>query len=183
MRLFIAVGLDEVIRQNLSKAQERLRSARCSVKWVQPELMHITLRFLGEVEEQRIPQLQEVMAAAASGIAPFGLAVVGLGAFPERGAPRVLWAGVRDNGSLATLNHRLEEGLRRLGFAPEERPFSPHLTIGRVKDPRGANALRGPLAAEGASEFGSCTISELVLMQSVLSPAGPTYTPLHRQKL
>jgi len=183
MRLFIAVELDEAIRKKLAEAQERLRAARCSVKWVKPELMHLTLRFLGEVDEGRIPQLEEAMASGAAGIAPFGVTVAGLGAFPERGAPRVLWVGIRDNGSLATLNSRLETGVRHLGFAPEDRPFSAHLTIGRVKDPRGANALRGPLTAAAATDFGSCTITELLLIQSVLSPSGPTYTPLRRQKL
>ncbi len=183
MRLFIAVELDEAIRARLGAAQERLRAAQCSVKWVKPELMHLTLRFLGEVEEPRVPQIEEAMASAAAGIAPFEVTVAGLGAFPEHGAPRVLWAGIRDNGSLATLNRRLEEGARRLGFEPEERPFSPHLTIGRVKDPRGANALRSPLDAAAAREFGSCTIAELLLVQSVLSPSGPTYTPLRRRPL
>ena len=183
MRLFVAVELDEAIRRRLAEAQERLRAAPCAVKWVKPELMHLTLRFLGEADDTLVGVLVQVIGSAAQGVAPFEVTVAGLGAFPERGAPRVLWAGIRDNGSLALLNRRLEEAVRRLGFAPEDRPFSPHLTIGRVKEPRGAGALRPPLDAQAAAEFGSCTIAELLLIQSVLSPAGPAYTPLRRHRL
>lgn len=183
MRLFIAVELAEAIRERLSAAQERLRRCPCGVKWVKPELMHLTLKFLGEVEEAAIAGIGAAIAAAAQGVSPFDLTVAGLGAFPERGAPRVLWAGIQDNGSLALLNRRLEEGLAPLGFPPEGRPFSPHLTIGRVKEPRGAGALRGVLDRERAAEFGSCRVEEIILMLSVLSPAGPTYTPLRRHRL
>lgn len=183
MRAFIAIELSPEIRQRLREVQDRLRRAPCRVKWVQPELMHITLKFLGEIEERAADDLERAIAAAAAGVAPFDLAVVGLGSFPERGAPRVVWAGVRDNGSLARLNAGLEHGLALLGFEPERRPFSPHLTIGRAKDPRGAGPLRGPLAREAATQFGSCRIEELVLMRSELSPAGPTYTPLRHHRL
>lgn len=183
MRLFIAVELSDAVRARLSAAQERLRAAPCAVKWVKPQLMHLTLRFLGEVAPSRIPDLEAAMASAAEGVPPFEARVVGLGAFPERGAPRVVWAGIQDNGSLATLNRRLEEAARRLGFDPEQRPFSPHLTLGRVKDARGAPALRGLLDAQAAAHFGSCTITGLVLVESRLSPAGPSYTVLRRHTL
>jgi 2'-5' RNA ligase len=183
MRLFIAVELAEAIRERLSAAQERLRRSGASVKWVKPELMHLTLKFLGEVEEPAIAGIEGAIAAAAEGVGPFDLTVAGLGAFPERGAPRVLWAGMRDNGSLALLNRKLEEGLAVLGFPPEGRPFSPHLTIGRVNEPRGAGALRGVLDRQQAADFGSCRVEEIVLMLSVLSPAGPTYTALRRHRL
>jgi len=183
LRAFIAVELDEAIRQRLGEAQDRLRSAPCSVKWVKPELMHLTLRFLGEVDEALVGILEQVMASAAQGVAPVEVTLAGLGAFPERGAPRVVWAGMQDNGSLCLLNRRLEEGVRRLGFAPEDRPFHPHLTLGRVNGRQGADELRRRLDAQAAAEFGSCTIAELILMQSVLSPAGPTYTPLRRHRL
>ncbi|HUT36155.1 MAG TPA: RNA 2',3'-cyclic phosphodiesterase [Planctomycetota bacterium] len=183
MRLFIAVELDEAVRQRLGKAQDRLRSAPCHVKWVKPELMHLTLRFLGEADEALVGILGQVMASAALGIAPVEVTVAGLGTFPERGAPRVVWAGLRDDGSLALLSRRLEEGVRRLGFAPEDRPFRPHLTLGRVNGRQGADELRRRLAAQATDTFGSCTIAELLLIQSVLSPAGPAYTPLRRHPL
>ncbi|HPD15741.1 MAG TPA: RNA 2',3'-cyclic phosphodiesterase [Planctomycetota bacterium] len=183
MRAFIAVELSAEIRQRLGEVQERLRRAPCGVKWVKPELMHITLKFLGETAESAVQDVEDAIALAAEGIAPFDLAVAGLGSFPEHGAPRVIWAGVRDDGSLAQLNARLEEGLAALGFEPERRPFSAHLTIGRAKDPRGAGPLRGPLAREAATRFGSCRVEEVVLMRSDLSPAGPTYTPVRHHRL
>ncbi len=183
MRLFIAVELDEAVRERLGKAQDRLRSTPCRVKWVKPELMHLTLRFLGEADKTVVGILEQVMVSAAQGVGPIEVALAGLGAFPERGAPRVVWAGIHDNGFLALLNRRLEEGVRRLGFAPETRPFRPHLTLGRVSGRQGAAELRRRIAAQAADEFGSCTIAELLLVQSVLSPAGPAYTPLRRHKL
>lgn len=183
MRLFIAVALDEAVRERLGKAQDRLRSAPCPVKWVKPELMHLTLRFLGEVDEALVGILEQVMASAAQGVGQFEVTLAGLGAFPERGAPRVVWAGIHDNGSLALLNSRLEEAVRRLGFAPETRPFRPHLTLGRVSGRQGAAELRRRLATQADDEFGSCTIAELLLIQSVLSPAGPAYAPLRRHRL
>jgi len=183
MRLFIAVELSEAVRERLGQAQDRLRSAPCSVKWVKPHLMHLTLRFLGEADQAIVGVLEQVMGSAAQGIAPFEVTLAGLGAFPERGAPRVVWAGIRDNGSLAALNRRLEEAVRRLGFAPETRPFHPHLTLGRVNGRQGADELRRRLAAQADADFGSCTITELLLIQSVLSPAGPTHTPLRRHRL
>jgi len=183
VRTFIAIALSDEIRTRLAAAQERLRAANCPVKWVKPDLMHVTLRFLGEIQEPAIPDIERTLASAAHGVRPFQVTVAGLGAFPERGAPRVLWAGLSDNGSLALLNRRIEDSLSQLGFAPQDRPFSPHLTLGRVKDPRRAHALRRLLDKHASATFGSCTIEELLLILSVVSPAGPTYTPLRRQRL
>jgi len=184
VRTFIAVELSSEVRRRLAAAQERLRRAPCAVKWVKPALMHITLKFLGEIAETAVPEIEAVLASAAREAGgPFDLAVTGLGAFPQRGALRVLWAGVRDEGQLLRVHRRLDEGLAALGIARDHRPYSPHLTIGRVRGPRGAGALRELLARDAATEFGSCTIHEVVLVQSVLAPTGPLYTPLRREKL
>ena len=184
MRTFIAVELDDAIRSRLAEAQQQLRPvAGASVKWVKPELIHLTLKFLGEIDEGQVADVAEAMALAAAGAGAFELSVAGLGAFPPRGAPRVVWAGVEPHPALTALVERLEEGLEILGFARERRPYSPHLTLGRVKDPRGASALRGRLEAGAAMSFGARRVDDLVLMQSVLTTAGPTYTPLRRQPL
>lgn len=184
MRTFIAIELDDAIRQRLAAAQDRLRAAGCNVRWVKPEQMHLTLKFLGEIEEEAVDGVAAAMAAAAAGGKPFALTLAGLGAFPPRGAPRVVWAGAEEpSGTLAALHKRLEHQLARLGFERERRAYRPHLTLGRVKDPRGREQLRA-LIGEGAGEaFGTQAAGGLVHFRSVLSPQGATYTPLHRQPL
>jgi 2'-5' RNA ligase len=183
VRTFIAIEMAEGIRKQLADAQERLRAAGGSVKWVKPDQMHLTLRFLGEIEESAVDPVAEAIAAAASGVQPFEAAVVGLGSFPPQGAPRVVWVGVRDAGPLVPLQKRLEEELERRGFGREDHPFTPHLTLGRVKDPRGARELRAAVDAQRETPFGAQTIEEILLIQSVLSPGGPAYTPLRRHRL
>lgn len=183
MRTFIAIEISPGVHKRLAEAQDRLRAARCAVKWVKPELIHLTLRFLGDIEDDALGGLEQLLASAVEEVDPFELTVSGLGAFPERGAPRVVWAGVQDAGSLTVLHSRIEAGVRRLGFEPDDHPFAPHLTVGRVKEPRGADALRALIEAGAATQFGSSPVRDLALMLSTLSPSGPTYTPLRRRPL
>ena len=183
MRAFIAVEISPGVHKRLAEAQDRLRAARCAVKWAKPEQIHLTLRFLGDIEDDAVPNIERVLASAVEEVGPFELTVSGLGAFPERGAPRVVWAGVQDAGSLALLHRRIEAGVRQLGFEPDDHAFTPHLTLGRVKEARGTDALRALIEAGAATSFGSSPARELVLMLSTLSPSGPTYTPLRRQPL
>ena len=184
MRTFIAVELDEAIRERLAAAQERLRGAGPKVKWVRPERMHLTLKFLGEIDPETVDAVADAMVAAVEGVAPFEFAVAGIGAFPPRGAPRVVWAGVDDAaGGLTRLHKGLERELRKLGFPREKRAFRPHLTLGRVKERRGSERLRAQMAADAGAAFGLQRVEELVLFESVLSPQGPTYTAQRRQPL
>jgi 2'-5' RNA ligase len=184
VRTFIAIEIDDGIRERLGRAQQGLRGQGPKVKWVDPAKVHLTLKFLGEIEEGAVEGVAAAMGRAVAGMAPFEMTVGGLGAFPPRGAPRVVWAGVADpSGGLATLHGRLERELGPLGFEPEGRPFRPHLTLGRVKDRRGGAPLPARIAAGAREEFGVQTVAELVLFLSTLSPAGPTYTPLRRARL
>ncbi|MFP4055272.1 MAG: RNA 2',3'-cyclic phosphodiesterase [Candidatus Brocadiia bacterium] len=184
MRAFIAIELDPAIRQRLAEAQEPLRQAGGKVKWVGAERMHLTVKFLGEIEEGQVDAVAEAMGAATAAAEPFEIALAGLGSFPPRGAPRVVWAGVRDaSGALADLHRRLEGELEALGFEREKRPFRPHLTLGRVKDRRAGRALAPLIAQQESTDFGTQVVDALVLFQSVLSPQGPTHTALRRQAL
>ena len=184
MRTFIAIELDEGIRSRLADAAERLRGAGCKVRWVKPDRMHLTLKFLGEIDPSALDAVALAMATAAEGGAPFRIQVAGLGAFPPRGAPRVVWAGVRDAaGALAEVHKRLDEALGVWGFERETRAFRPHLTLGRVKERRGSERLRAVLEEQAGAEFGVQGVRELVCFRSELSPHGPTYTPLCRQPL
>jgi len=115
------------------------------VRWVKISDIHLTLKFLGDVEEERIPDIGGCIEQCVMGITPFTIAVRGMGAFPSDHSPQVIWIAAADeSGTLSRMQLSLEDGLARLGFKKEKRPFSPHLTLGRLKSPRGRTRCAGP---------------------------------------
>jgi 2'-5' RNA ligase len=178
MRTFIAIEIPEQVKTELARLQSDLRRVQADVSWTKPENIHLTLRFLGEVEEKKLEALKRVCAESAAEFAPFVLALKGAGVFPNFRQPRVLWAGLAgETETAARLQRRLEEGLVSLGFAPEDKPFKPHLTVGRVKS--GKNARQVAALAEIAELPAlSFEVGEIVLMKSELHTAGARYTPL-----
>jgi 2'-5' RNA ligase len=149
------------------------------VSWVAPENLHVTLKFLGNVDPTRLDAVRSALAAAAPAREAFDLAVQGLGAFPSPTRPRVIWAGVgAGEAPAAALAGRVEELLVPLGFAREARPFAAHVTLGRVREPRPDAALAEALAAGAARPFGLVRVARLSLMRSELSPRGARYTEL-----
>lgn len=184
-RVFFAVELSEEARGAAAAHAARLRrefpDARAS--WARPESLHVTLKFVGEVEAARVEVLSRAGAAAARGSGPFGLSVEEAGAFPPCGAARVLWLGVRDPaGALARLQRRLEDECDAAGFPREPRAFKPHLTLARLRAPKDAHALA---EAHRRQPFGPhhFDVPELLLMRSQLAPGGSRYTPLSRHPL
>lgn len=184
LRLFVAVALPPEVRDVLARAIGRLRDAELrGVRLVTPGAVHVTLKFLGNVDAGLVPPLAEALGEAGSGVAPFELALQGVGAFPNERAPRVLWAGIAgDTGALAGLARRVDEACATLGFARERRAFTPHLTIARLRDSATVND-RGraaqALAAIRADVGGRFTVDALHLIKSTLTPAGPLYETLH----
>jgi RNA 2',3'-cyclic 3'-phosphodiesterase len=179
IRAFVAVLLDEATRAALGAQIARLRDEARGVGWVPPDNLHVTLKFLGRVEPARLPAIGAALAGVAAGAGRFDLDVRGLGAFPTPTRPRVIWAGIgRGAEPLAALAGGVERGLAGLGFAPEDRPFSAHVTLGRVREPRRDPALAAALGAGGGRPFGTVRVARLSLMQSHLSPAGARYTEL-----
>ena len=186
MRVFVAIDLDEAARAAIADEQRRLKAALgetgSSVKWVRADHMHLTLVFLGEVPE---PGVQALVDAVNEPVAqaPFDLAFGGIGVFPPRGAPSVLWVGAATGaGESIELQRQLADRARRLGVAPEHRPFHPHLTLARWKTSRGADRPRA-LAAGSERVIATVRVDHATLYHSRLSPAGPTYTPLARATL
>ncbi len=186
MRLFVALELPPEVKEAAARMQDRLKPSGAGVKWVRPEGMHLTLKFLGEVEDERLPGLPGALDRACRGRGALELELAGCGAFPGRGRPRVVWLGVAGQvGELAGLARALEESLARLGFAPEKRPFKAHLTLGRVR--QGGRGRRAPdtrelsrlLAGLGAWQGPSFRAGKLALMQSTLTPRGAIYQPRH----
>lgn len=189
MRLFVGLELDGPVRAAAAAVSSRLERRLSSVarefkaRWVVPDNLHITVWFFGEVADAPAARLIEHLAAPL-GLSPFDLAVRGCGAFPRSGPPRVLWIGTADGVTgMIDAHAALVERLAPLGYAPEARAFSPHLTLARVKDPgRDARAVRETLAGE-AADCGRTVVSALTLFRSRLSPHGAAYEPLLRVPL
>ncbi len=144
-----------------------------------PENFHLTVKFLGAVDGARVPDIAGALAEAAAGVTPFGLTLRGLGAFPSAARPRVIWAGTADGAAdLAALAGHVERALAALGFPAEERPFSAHVTLGRVRTPRRNPRLAQALAAAADVELVSVPVARVSLMRSELSPRGARYSEL-----
>ena len=185
LRLFFAVELPEEVRGRAAERAARLRRDFPQVKagWERPEKMHVTLKFLGNVEAARVASLEAAAGRSTARLSSFDLTAEGAGSFPPHGPPRVLWLGLRDDtGGLALLQRRLEEECESVGFPREPRPFKPHLTLARVRAPHGARELA---EAHRRTPFGPITfqVSGLILIRSQLGPAGSRYTPLSQHAL
>ena len=151
--------------------------------WEKPEKLHITLKFLGDIEPARVEALSSAAASAAASLEPFELTIEEPGTFPPHGQPRVLWLGLVDaSGRLALMQRALETECAAVGFARESRPFKPHLTLARVRSPQGARELAAA-HRETPFEPQRFEVSELVVMRSELGPGGSRYTPLSRHAL
>jgi 2'-5' RNA ligase len=188
MRAFIAADLPEASKRALRALQDSLKAeARASVKWVDPASVHLTLKFLGNIDAGLTGRILEVMAASVRGVKPFPLEVRGLGAFPNLNRVRVVWVGLGGElGRLSLVQQHIEAGLVPLGFAAEAREFSPHFTLARVRDQaspeerRGLGQLIGGTTFEGGGRF---TVDAVHLIKSQLTREGPIYTRIGSAEL
>jgi 2'-5' RNA ligase len=154
------------------------------VAWVAPDNFHLTLKFLGAVDESRVPAVADAMLTAVVGVPPFTLTLRGLGAFPSPRRARVIWAGAHEGTEIAAvLAGRVDAALGGLGFPREERPFASHITLGRVRTPARNPVLADALAAAAVRDLGAVPITRVSLMQSQLSPRGARYTELRHAGL
>lgn len=189
IRLFIAIELNEGLRGELNRAQKQLQDERGMrmVRWVAPENIHLTLKFLGNVERGRVPELTAALVRAAKDSAPFELTTRGLGCFPNVRRPNNVWVGLEgDVPSAALLARRIETEFGALGFAQEAHGFTPHLTLGRVK----REASNSDRAAVGetvkrfpGTTYGVIHADRVCLIASDLRPSGPIYNILGRAEL
>jgi 2'-5' RNA ligase len=172
------------VRQALGEAIDQLRPAARDVAWVAPGNLHLTLKFLGAVPETRIDSVAGALTDASREANPFEARIHGLGAFPSAGRPRVVWAGVTDGASQMTeLAQRVDVALAALGFPRDDRPFSPHVTLGRVRRPGRNPALTDALETATTREFGRVPVPSTSLMRSELGPRGARYTELAKMRL
>ncbi len=198
IRCFVAVELPEELRDRIAADTAFLKKSTAgkNVKWVPPENLHLTIKFLGQVTEDHIPELTGLLKEAVSGIRPFEIEVAGAGVFPGHGSPRVFWVGIRDPQMLlAGLARNVEETLGKAGYGQQEKGgFSPHLTLGRLKEPRAmgsmssfgrggegreeARRLADELATLKDALFGKINLENISLMRSELGPGGARYSRL-----
>jgi 2'-5' RNA ligase len=181
MRAFIAIEIPEAIKAGMAAAQARLRSAGVDAGWSRPEGIHLTLKFLGEVREELAPELLGALTLALAGAARFRLSLEGVGTFPNPASARVVWLGVTGEvGRLVALQAAVEQAMVEAGLERDDRPFTPHLTLGRVKRIRSRDLwLKG---LEGVKNFKlpGFDVTEISLIGSELRPTGAVYRELGR---
>ena len=175
MRIFIAVDLPQEIRKALGEVQRELRPKTSTTRWVAPESIHITLKFIGEIPEKRLEDIN----TALTGLTwkPFTVTVHGVGFFPGMRSPRVFWAGM-EAPTLRGLTEQLDTRMERFGFEREKRAFRPHITLARAKDSRIDSSLVSAAAQYEDHDFGSFTVDRMFLFRSTLKPSGAAYEKL-----
>lgn len=191
MRIFIGIDLDDTIRGKIARFLEGVSGFAPEARWVRPESLHVTLKFIGEQKEEQVAAIGQRLRQVQS--EPFGIRVGGYGFFPTARAPRVFWVGICAGPELAALAGQIDEAVTKLGVPREEREYSPHLTLaragGRSGDPKWRKGdkpnsmfelLQKRLAAMGELDFGTMTADKFILYQSQLSPHGSKYTKLER---
>jgi RNA 2',3'-cyclic 3'-phosphodiesterase len=179
LRTFIAVEMSPEVRSKAGQLIGRLQGTAAKVTWVKPQAMHLTLKFLGEVDLKEIPALCDAINRAVAEIPPFEIDVQGAGAFPTVGRPRTIWLGIgRGEEEMVLLHEAVERALGDLGYRRENRRFRPHLTLGRVRGDRDLRQL-GQLVAQHADFVGGvASIDEVVVFSSELEADGPVHEPL-----
>ena len=184
MRCFLAIELSADVREQLGQLQKRLRALDRAVRWTRPDQIHLTLKFLGDVPDADVSSMCDAAAEVARRFPPFELRISGTGCFPPGGPARIVWVGIDGPPQPLVECHRAcEETYARLGFEPEGRAYTPHLTVGRVRDGHAPGEIRAAVQAEAQFSLGSVAVAELVMFQSVLGPTGPTHTAIRRAPL
>lgn len=183
-RIFVAVALDAPLREAIADLEQRLEDAGARLRWVKPENLHFTLRFLGHISDAQLNRVKIAAREASQGIAPFKVALAGVGAFPNARRPQVVWVGIGEGGeTLRNLASRLDDTLARQRFPKEPRGFQPHLTLARVKEPRLWGDVGPVLGRFEGTQVGEQEVRSLLVMESLLRPQGAIYTQVEEVPL
>lgn len=179
VRAFVAFELSQDVRQRIIDFLSQLMKVERRVKWVSHDHVHLTIKFLGEVDEEKIPRVKDSLAVIAESFAPFSVRVKGTGVFPAIKNPRVIWIGVIDeSGNLSRMHNIIDKEMSIYGIPMEHRAFIPHITLGRIKEPVRMDQLLRILEEKRGEDFGEWMINGLTLFKSQLRPEGPIYTAL-----
>ena len=187
IRSFIAIELPDELKRALGQLESRLKTAQfSSIKWVNPGSIHLTLKFLGTIDTDQIEAITRVMAESTRGVPPFCLAIKDLGVFPNLKRVQVVWVGITGEiAKIAQLQQNLESNLGRLGFTPESRPFTPHLTLARLRNQASPEErqILGQLIASTSFQAGTIKVASISLMKSQLTREGAVYSRLRSVEL
>ena len=184
IRAFIAIPLDPKIQHSIERMQDHLKKSNNDIKWVKPENIHITLKFLGDIDTKQINSIKQILSNCTHNTRPFKVELSQLGAFPNIDRPRTLWVGLKDSKQrLNQISMSLEKTLGKIGFQTDQKPFSSHITIGRIRSSKNIDALSKSMSSYQISENCTQTISKIILFQSTLCSEGPIYQSLHQIKL
>jgi 2'-5' RNA ligase len=182
IRTFIAINIPDHVREAIDGFQKKLKEYSADVKWVRPESIHITLKFLGDVEIGRIDKMAHAVQDAVNDVEPFTISVSGVGTFPNDRRPRVLWVGVQEGAeTLSDLAKKIDHALSTMGFEKEKRKYSAHLTLGRVRSPNYIDKTVRDMRSMGF-ESESFAVGSIEVMKSQLLKTGAVYTALHHIK-
>lgn len=183
-RIFVAVRLDPALRDGVRALERRIEERGPVPRWIPAENLHLTLRFLGQISPPQLARVQRAVRAAATGVAPFRIRLAGIGAFPSLRRPQVIWVGITEGADrLKALAGRLDDELARERFPKEPRPFRPHLTLARIRDPSLTGSLEGASASLGGFEVGEQGVTALAVMESHLRPSGALHIPVEEVPL
>jgi 2'-5' RNA ligase len=180
-RAFIAVEVGGLSR--ILAVDEELKRTHGDLKIVDADNIHLTIKFLGNVEEDSSEKIVKSMKVAVAKLEPFDMVVKGLGAFPSDDDVRIVWVGVEDPAPVEAIFKNVEKGMKKLGFKPEDRGFTPHVTVARVRSPRNLPRIKDVLAAHADDEFGVVKVDTLFLKKSFLTNEGPVYTTVGTARL
>ena len=181
MRAFIAIEIPHSLQEKMGSLQKELKKSGADVRWTKPEGVHLTLKFLGEINQEKVKKLIAKLKDDIPSFDPLKICLKGLGGFPNLNRPRVLWLGVEPAGQgLKQLQKEIEKSLQPLGFPQEGRDFKPHLTLGRVKSFQGQTALIRMVKDKENIELGEFTTDCYYLFQSILKPSGAEYHKIHK---
>lgn len=184
LRAFIALELPPDLKDSLGEVQQAMKRSGAEARWVRPQSIHLTLKFLGNIPSEMVPSIREAIETSARGTSPFEVRVAGTGAFPNERRPRVLWIGLDEpTGALMALQKKLEAALVPLGFGAERRPFKAHLTLARIKSPPRGGGIIKALESQKDVDLGKITVDKIVLCQSTLKPSGAVYKSLEEVAL
>lgn len=181
LRAFIAVELNEEIKKTITQVEDDLKITGCDVKWVKPENAHLTLKFLGQIKEKRLGPLLDALDSILKDIHSIQTGLTQVGAFPSLQRPRIIWIGLRDDArQISRLAESVEEALGGIGFKKEDRPFQPHITIGRFRSTHNLPSFTKKFDQYSLPAAPDLTISSITLFKSTLTSSGPIYEPLRK---
>lgn len=184
MRTFVAIDLEHDIKEKLSTFIQNLEKHNPKIRWVKNQGMHLTLKFIGEVDENRASEVRSVLMGLSLRHKPFPLKLVGTGSFPPKSRhPRILWVGIEKSLALISMQKDIEAMLEELSISREKRAFFPHMTLGRVKSNHNIEPVLEELAENRETIFGRMKVKEITYYKSTLKPTGAEYSSLAKIQL